>query len=200
MLPCGADELLYGELWKPRPWPLGDVACKLTMFLSECCTFSTILHITFLSLERYMGVCWPILAKTIVTRRRTKALIGCLWLGAVLSATPVLLMVGVEDVGQEEGWVEMEVQGWEKRAEDRWTGSRGVDNEGRLTQGFASVTWEGEVDWGSVGGEVEGGGEVMKGCDGGGKQNESGNMEPTFGKIPIRPQRHNVTWNMKEYE
>uniref|UniRef100_A0A4W6F6Q7 Growth hormone secretagogue receptor type 1 n=1 Tax=Lates calcarifer TaxID=8187 RepID=A0A4W6F6Q7_LATCA len=85
------------KLWRPRPWPLGDLACKLTMFLSECCTFCTILHITFLSLERYLAVCWPITAKTLVTRRRTRALIGCLWLGAAVSAAPVLLMVGVEE-------------------------------------------------------------------------------------------------------
>ncbi|RVE69047.1 hypothetical protein OJAV_G00073770 [Oryzias javanicus] len=90
------------KLWRPRPWPLGDLACKLTMFLSECCTFCTILHITFLSLERYLAVCWPITAKTLVTRRRTRAIIGCLWLGAAVSAAPVLLMVGVEDVGGEE--------------------------------------------------------------------------------------------------
>uniref|UniRef100_A0A8D0CP52 Growth hormone secretagogue receptor type 1 n=1 Tax=Sander lucioperca TaxID=283035 RepID=A0A8D0CP52_SANLU len=90
------------KLWRPRPWPLGDLACKLTMFLSECCTFCTILHITFLSLERYLAVCWPITAKTLVTRRRTRVLIGCLWLGAAVSAAPVLLMVGVEDVGGED--------------------------------------------------------------------------------------------------
>lgn len=90
------------QLWRPKPWPLGDLACKLTMFLSECCTFCTILHITFLSLERYLAVCWPITAKTLVTRRRTRALIGCLWLGAAVSAAPVLVMVGVEDVGGEE--------------------------------------------------------------------------------------------------
>uniref|UniRef100_A0A8C7WNM2 G-protein coupled receptors family 1 profile domain-containing protein n=1 Tax=Oryzias sinensis TaxID=183150 RepID=A0A8C7WNM2_9TELE len=78
------------KLWRPRPWPLGDLACKLTMFLSECCTFCTILHITFLSLERYVAVCWPITAKTLVTRRRTRAIIGCLWLGAAVSAAPVL--------------------------------------------------------------------------------------------------------------
>uniref|UniRef100_A0A665VIT3 G-protein coupled receptors family 1 profile domain-containing protein n=1 Tax=Echeneis naucrates TaxID=173247 RepID=A0A665VIT3_ECHNA len=84
-------------LWRPRPWPLGDLACKLTMFLSECCTFCTILHITFLSLERYLAVCWPITAKTLVTRRRTRVLIVCLWLGAAVSAAPVLVMVGVED-------------------------------------------------------------------------------------------------------
>uniref|UniRef100_A0A672GS98 Growth hormone secretagogue receptor type 1 n=1 Tax=Salarias fasciatus TaxID=181472 RepID=A0A672GS98_SALFA len=91
------------KLWRPRPWPLGDLACKLTMFLSECCTFCTILHITFLSLERYLAVCWPITAKTLVTRRRTRTVIGCLWLGAAVSAAPVLIMVGVEDIGGEEG-------------------------------------------------------------------------------------------------
>ncbi|CAK6960238.1 growth hormone secretagogue receptor type 1-like [Scomber scombrus] len=90
------------KLWRPTPWPLGDLACKLTMFLSECCTFCTILHITFLSLERYLAVCWPITAKTLVTRRRTRTLIGCLWLGAAVSAAPVLIMVGVEEVGGEE--------------------------------------------------------------------------------------------------
>uniref|UniRef100_A0A3Q3K3A0 Growth hormone secretagogue receptor type 1 n=1 Tax=Monopterus albus TaxID=43700 RepID=A0A3Q3K3A0_MONAL len=87
------------KLWRPAPWPLGDLACKLTMFLSECCTFCTILHITFLSLERYLAVCWPITAKTMVTRRRTRALIGCLWLGAIISAAPVLVMVGVDEEG-----------------------------------------------------------------------------------------------------
>uniref|UniRef100_A0A8C6KII5 Growth hormone secretagogue receptor type 1 n=1 Tax=Nothobranchius furzeri TaxID=105023 RepID=A0A8C6KII5_NOTFU len=91
------------KLWRPRPWPLGDLACKLTMFLSECCTFCTILHITFLSLERYLAVCWPITAKTMVTRHRTRVVIGCLWLGAAVSAAPVLVMVGVEDVGRADG-------------------------------------------------------------------------------------------------
>ncbi|KAM9744872.1 growth hormone secretagogue receptor type 1 [Menidia menidia] len=90
------------KLWRPRPWILGDLACKMTMFLSECCTFCTILHITFLSLERYLAVCWPITAKTLVTRHRTRAIIGCLWLGAAVSAAPVLVMVGVEEVGSRE--------------------------------------------------------------------------------------------------
>lgn len=89
------------------------------MFLSECCTFCTILHITFLSLERYLAVCWPITAKTLVTRRRTRALIGCLWLGAAVSAAPVLLMVGVEEVGGEE----LGLSGW--REDGGWTGREG---------------------------------------------------------------------------
>lgn len=51
-------------------------------------------------------------AKTLVTRRRTKTIIGCLWLGAAMSAAPVWVMVGVEDVGMEYsglgGWQEGE--------------------------------------------------------------------------------------------
>ncbi|XP_022603641.1 growth hormone secretagogue receptor type 1-like [Seriola dumerili] len=109
------------KLWRPRPWLLGDLACKLTMFLSECCTFCTILHITFLSLERYMAVCWPITAKTLVTRRRTRALIGCLWLGAAVSAAPVLVMVGVEEVGGEE----QGLSGWTE--DGGWTGRNGEE-------------------------------------------------------------------------
>ena len=81
-------------------WKLGVFICKLYVFLSECCTFCTILHITFLSLERYLVVCWPITSKTLVTRRRTRALIGCLWLGAALSAAPFLVMMEVDDMGE----------------------------------------------------------------------------------------------------
>ncbi|XP_060938947.1 growth hormone secretagogue receptor type 1-like [Limanda limanda] len=81
-------------IWKG--WKLGVSFCKLTHFLSVFCTFCTILHITFLSLERYLVVCWPITSKTLVTRRRTRALIGCLWLVAAVTAAPVPVVVVVE--------------------------------------------------------------------------------------------------------
>uniref|UniRef100_A0A8C6SWU1 Growth hormone secretagogue receptor type 1 n=1 Tax=Neogobius melanostomus TaxID=47308 RepID=A0A8C6SWU1_9GOBI len=107
--------LLCFNCLRPRPWLLGDLVCKLTMFLSECCTFCTILHITFLSLERYLAVCWPITSKTLVTRRRTKVVIGCLWLGAAISAAPVLVMVGVEEVQEDVGFGDTD------NSECRWT-------------------------------------------------------------------------------
>lgn len=57
-----------------------------------------------------MAVCWPFTAKTRVTRRRTRTIIGCIWLSAAISAAPVLVMVGVEEVGSEDqglsGWKE----------------------------------------------------------------------------------------------
>ncbi|XP_078125515.1 growth hormone secretagogue receptor type 1-like [Sander vitreus] len=156
------------KLWRPRPWPLGDLACKLTMFLSECCTFCTILHITFLSLERYLAVCWPITAKTLVTRRRTRALIGCLWLGAAVSAAPVLLMVGVEDVGGEE----LALGGW--REDGGWTGGEG--EPGELLGEKEKKGWDervGELKWFGEKGEREVG--VEEGDEG--KQGDGGKMK-----------------------
>lgn len=77
--------------------------CKLSVFISESCTYSSILHITALSLERYLAVCRPLTAKTLVTRTRVRTLIGCLWVVAVISAGPVFAMVGVEELGGGEG-------------------------------------------------------------------------------------------------
>lgn len=128
------------------------------MFLSECCTFCTILHITFLSLERYLAVCWPITAKTLVTRGRTRAVIGCLWLGAAVSAAPVLVMVGVEDVGGEE----LGLSGW--RDDGRWAVDEGeerglhIGGEGHrafIDGEFDGSRWEGNETkkWRQSGGE-----------------------------------------------
>ncbi|XP_045574866.1 growth hormone secretagogue receptor type 1 [Salmo salar] len=94
---------LYYKLWRFRPWDLGDTVCKLSVFVSESCTYSSILHITALSLERYLAVCRPLTAKTLVTRTRVRTLIGCLWVVAVISAGPVFAMVGVEELGGGEG-------------------------------------------------------------------------------------------------
>ncbi|XP_068605969.1 growth hormone secretagogue receptor type 1-like [Brachionichthys hirsutus] len=137
------------KLWKPVPWPLGDLACKVTMFLAECCTFCTILHITFLSLERYLAVCWPITAKTLVTRVRTKAVIGCLWLGAAISAAPVLVMFGVEEVGGEEQGVGewMEGGGWTAREGEQvrfMIGERGYEHVNLKNVGLEGIQWEEE--------------------------------------------------------
>ncbi|XP_051244781.1 uncharacterized protein LOC127356798 [Dicentrarchus labrax] len=195
------------KLWRPRPWPLGDLACKLTMFLSECCTFCTILHITFLSLERYLAVCWPITAKTLVTRRRTRALIGCLWLGAAVSAAPVLVMVGAEDVGGEElglgGW--REGGGWTGRegeqggfmigGKERGSGHmalmdgalEGINWEEKEKNGWDERVWSAEKGERKLGvGERD---ETKQGDEGGGEEEE--------GKMKVKGEQQN---KMKEDE
>ncbi|XP_076842327.1 growth hormone secretagogue receptor type 1-like [Brachyhypopomus gauderio] len=87
------------KLWWYRPWLLGDAVCKLSQFVSECCTFSSILHMTALGVERYLAVCFPLRARLLVTRGRVRGLIGGLWGVAMLSAGPALVLVGVEHLG-----------------------------------------------------------------------------------------------------
>lgn len=84
------------RMWRYRPWRLGDALCKLFQFVSESCTYSTILSITALSVERYLAICFPLRAKALVTKRRVRALILLLWTVSLLSAGPVFVMVGVE--------------------------------------------------------------------------------------------------------
>ncbi|XP_051947577.1 growth hormone secretagogue receptor type 1-like [Xyrauchen texanus] len=84
------------KLWRYRPWLLGNAVCKLSMFVGECCTFSSILHMTSLGAERYLAVCFPLRARLLVTRGRVRVLIAGLWGVAMLSAGPVFVLVGVE--------------------------------------------------------------------------------------------------------
>ncbi|XP_029435623.1 growth hormone secretagogue receptor type 1-like [Rhinatrema bivittatum] len=84
------------KMWHYRPWSFGDLLCKFTQFLSEACTHSTILHITALSVERYLAVCFPLRAKVIITKTKIKILILVLWTLALSSASPIFVLVGVE--------------------------------------------------------------------------------------------------------
>ncbi|XP_077075055.1 growth hormone secretagogue receptor type 1 [Siphateles boraxobius] len=86
------------KLWRFRPWLLGDAVCKLSVFVGECCTFSSILHMTALGAERYLAVCFPLRARMLVTRGRVRVLIAGLWAVASLSAGPALALVGVEQL------------------------------------------------------------------------------------------------------
>ncbi|XP_058685195.1 motilin receptor isoform X4 [Poecile atricapillus] len=84
------------RLWRSRPWIFGQLVCRLSHYLSEGCTYCTILHITALTVERYLAICFPLKAKVVVTKRRVKATIGVLWAFALLSASPFFFLVGVE--------------------------------------------------------------------------------------------------------
>ncbi|XP_006001059.1 growth hormone secretagogue receptor type 1 [Latimeria chalumnae] len=84
------------RIWQYRPWNFGDLLCKLFQFVSESCTYSTILSITALSVERYFAICFPLKAKVIITKGRVKLVILLLWVVAFVSAGPIFVLVGVE--------------------------------------------------------------------------------------------------------
>ncbi|KFO27844.1 Motilin receptor [Fukomys damarensis] len=80
------------RLWRSRPWVFGSLLCRLSLYLGEGCTYATLLHLTALSVERYLAICRPLRARVLVTR----ALIAALWVVALLSAGPFFFLVGVE--------------------------------------------------------------------------------------------------------
>ncbi|KAG8524759.1 Motilin receptor, partial [Galemys pyrenaicus] len=84
------------RLWRSRPWVFGPLLCRLSLYLGEGCTYATLLHMTALSVERYLAVCRPLRARVLVTRRRVRALIAALWATALLSAAPFFFLVGVQ--------------------------------------------------------------------------------------------------------
>ncbi|NWY62004.1 GHSR protein, partial [Chionis minor] len=84
------------RLWQYRPWNFGDLLCKLFQFISESCTYSTILNITALSVERYVAICFPLRAKVIITKGKVKLVILFLWAVSFISAGPIFVLVGVE--------------------------------------------------------------------------------------------------------
>lgn len=84
------------RLWQYRPWNFGSLLCKLFQFISESCTYSTILNITALSVERYFAICFPLRAKVVITKGKVKMVIFVLWAVSFLSAGPIFVLVGVE--------------------------------------------------------------------------------------------------------
>ncbi|XP_067221810.1 growth hormone secretagogue receptor type 1 [Chanodichthys erythropterus] len=84
------------RLWKYVPWVFGELVCSLSHYINEACTNATILHITVLSMERYLAICFPFKAKAAITKRRVKYVILALWSFALLSAAPMFFLMGVE--------------------------------------------------------------------------------------------------------
>ncbi|KAK0678427.1 GHSR protein, partial [Pygoscelis papua] len=91
----GLPSDLY-RLWKHKPYIFGDFLCKFFIYLSETCTYCTILHITTVSVERYFAICFLLKAKATITKCRVKRVILALWGCSLLTAGPILFLLGVE--------------------------------------------------------------------------------------------------------
>lgn len=87
---------LYNFIWFHHPWVFGDAVCRGYYFLRDSCSYATALNIASLSVERYMAICHPFKAKSIMSRSRTKKLISGMWLVSFALATPMLAVMGQE--------------------------------------------------------------------------------------------------------
>lgn len=85
---------LYNFIWIHHPWAFGGAVCKGYYFLRDACTYATALNIASLSVERYMAICHPFKAKSIMSRSRTKKFISCIWIASFLLAIPMIFTMG----------------------------------------------------------------------------------------------------------
>lgn len=85
---------LYNFIWFHHPWVFGDAVCRGYYFLRDSCSYATALNITSLSVERYMAICHPFKAKSIMSRSRTKKLISAMWLASFALGSPMLFIMG----------------------------------------------------------------------------------------------------------
>ncbi|KAM6163018.1 neurotensin receptor type 1 [Rhynchocyon petersi] len=88
---------LYNFIWVHHPWAFGDAVCRGYYFLRDACTYATALNVASLSVERYLAICHPFKAKTLMSRSRTKKLISAVWLASGLLAVPMLFVMGQQN-------------------------------------------------------------------------------------------------------
>ncbi|TRY89868.1 hypothetical protein DNTS_030348 [Danionella cerebrum] len=92
---------LYNFIWVHHPWAFGEAVCKGYYFLRDGCSYATAFNIGSLSVERFMAICHPFKAKSIMSRSRTKKLISAMWVAAFILATPMLFTMGQRLVNDE---------------------------------------------------------------------------------------------------
>ncbi|XP_073731165.1 neurotensin receptor type 1 isoform X1 [Misgurnus anguillicaudatus] len=85
---------LYNFIWVHHPWAFGEAVCKGYYFLRDGCSYATAFNIASLSVERFMAICHPFKAKSIMSRSRTKKMISVMWLASFVLATPMLFTMG----------------------------------------------------------------------------------------------------------
>lgn len=88
---------LYNFIWVHHPWAFGDAGCRGYYFLRDACTYATALNVASLSVERYLAICHPFKAKTLMSRSRTKKFISAIWVAAGLLAVPMLFTMGQQN-------------------------------------------------------------------------------------------------------
>ena len=98
---CMPFTLLYYETGK---YPFGffgsTAVCKLIPALSLLCQGASIFSLTTLTLQRFMGIVYPMKAR--LTLRRVKLLLALVWLCAFMSALPQIIVMDVNHTVQGE--------------------------------------------------------------------------------------------------
>lgn len=74
-------------------WPFGLAACKIVRFLFYANLYCSILLLTCISVHRYLGICHPIKALTLVKSRHAHMVCAMVWAVVTVCLVPNLLFV-----------------------------------------------------------------------------------------------------------
>uniref|UniRef100_A0A3P8SGD3 Pyrimidinergic receptor P2Y4 n=1 Tax=Amphiprion percula TaxID=161767 RepID=A0A3P8SGD3_AMPPE len=74
-------------------WPFGVAACKIVRFLFYANLYCSILFLTCISVHRYLGICHPIKALTLVKSRHAHTVCGMVWVVVTVCLVPNLIFV-----------------------------------------------------------------------------------------------------------
>lgn len=74
-------------------WPFGVAACKTVRFLFYANLYCSILLLTCISVHRYLGICHPIKALTLVKSRHAHLVCGMVWGVVTVCLVPNLIFV-----------------------------------------------------------------------------------------------------------
>ncbi|XP_072251579.1 P2Y purinoceptor 4-like [Leuresthes tenuis] len=74
-------------------WPFGVAACKIVRFLFYANLYCSILFLTCISVHRYLGICHPIKALTLVKSRHAHLVCGTVWGMVSVCLVPNLIFV-----------------------------------------------------------------------------------------------------------
>ncbi|KOX74575.1 Neuropeptide FF receptor 1 [Melipona quadrifasciata] len=69
-------------------WPLGDVLCKVYMFVHALSYTASVLILMVVCIERYLAIVYPIKCRSVLTRSRLQLVIGIVWIVAAIYALP----------------------------------------------------------------------------------------------------------------
>lgn len=75
--------------WHQYPWLFGSVFCKFRSFLSEACSYASVLTIVAFSVERYIAIVHPLYSYIMANLKRVIYVIVSIWLVSLGSASPI---------------------------------------------------------------------------------------------------------------
>ena len=81
---------LAAYIYPPKNWRYGEAACRLERFLFTCNLLGSVIFITCISLNRYMGIVHPFFAHSQLRPKHAWAVSTIGWALAVLLAAPTL--------------------------------------------------------------------------------------------------------------